>query len=171
MEIVTYVLEGALEHKDSLGTGSVIVPGDVQRMSAGTGILHSEFNSLKDKQVHLLQIWILPAKDGIQPSYEQKNFTEKRKPGQMTLLVSPDGRDESITIHQNAFMYVLDLDNEQQQYNIAKGRAVWIQMARGNATVNGQEIKQGDGVAVAREDALQFSTGKAEIIIFDLPEV
>lgn len=170
MEIITYVMEGALQHKDSLGTGSVIVPGDVQRMSAGTGILHSEFNALKDKQVHLLQIWIMPEKNSIVPGYEQKNFMEKRKPNQFTLLVSPDGRNESIVMHQNALMYVLDLDNGEVSYKLLKGRTAWVQVARGEAKLNGMDLKQGDGAAVTKEDALQFSGGKAEIILFDLPE-
>lgn len=171
MEIITYVLEGALEHKDSLGTGSVIVPGDVQRMSAGTGILHSEFNALKDKPVHLLQIWIMPGKRGFAPSYEQKNFTTKRKPGQFTLLVSPDGREDTISIHQDALVYAMDLKKGQEQvYAINKGRMVWVQIARGEVTLNGQGMKQGDGAAVMQETALQFSDGEAEILVFDLPE-
>jgi redox-sensitive bicupin YhaK (pirin superfamily) len=140
-------------------------------MSAGTGILHSEFNAMKDRQVHLLQIWIIPEKGGIQPSYEQKNFTEKRKPGQITLLASPDGKNDSVTVHQDVLLSVLDLDNEPVNYTLPKDRMAWVQIARGEAKLNGHEVKQGDGIAVKREDVLQFSgNDKAEIIIFDLPE-
>lgn len=171
MEIITYILEGALQHKDSLGTGSVIVPGDVQRMSAGTGITHSEFNPQPDKPVHLLQIWIFPEKDGLQPSYEQKNFTEKREPGKLTLLASKNGEDGSVTIHQDASLYVLDLEKSVgYRYVIQRRRMVWLQVVRGEAKVNGQELKQGDGAAVTGEEVLDFSGGNAEILIFDLPE-
>jgi redox-sensitive bicupin YhaK (pirin superfamily) len=171
MEIITYILEGALQHKDSLGTGSVIVPGDVQRMSAGTGITHSEFNPQPDKPVHLLQIWIFPEKDGLPPSYEQKNFTQKREPGKLTLLASKNGEDGSVTIHQDASLYVLDLEKSVgYRYVIQRRRMVWLQVARGEAKVNGQTLKQGDGVAITGEEVLDFSGGNAEILIFDLPE-
>lgn len=170
MEIVTYVMEGALEHKDSLGTGSVIRPGDVQRMSAGTGIKHSEFNPSPDAPVHLLQIWILPEKKGIAPSYAQENFAAKRKPGKLTLLVSKDGRDGSLSMNQDANMQVLDLNGGQSfEYKIPKGRVGWIQMARGNATLNDQKLGQGDGAAVSDETPLTFNaTEKSEILLFDL---
>ncbi len=170
MEIITYVLEGAIEHKDSLGTGSIIVPGDAQRMSAGTGIVHSEFNAQSDKVLHLLQIWIIPDKEGIAPSYEQKNFTRKRKPGQLTLIASADGREDSLTIHQDAALYVLDLNAGQSlDYPLQEGRMAWAQVARGSVMLNGQSLKQGDGAAVSREQALAFTADeKAEILVFDL---
>lgn len=170
MEIITYVMEGALAHKDSLGNGSTIVPGDVQRMSAGTGILHSEFNPLEDKAVHLLQIWILPEEKGIAPSYAQENFTLKRKPGKLTLLVSKDGRDGSLSMNQDANMYVLDLDAGQSfDYKIPKDRQCWVQIAKGAATMNGKKLGQGDGIGIRDENILKFTADKkAEILIFDL---
>lgn len=171
MEIISYVLEGALSHKDSLGTGSIIVPGDVQRMSAGTGITHSEFNPQNDKSVHFLQIWIIPEKDGIPPSYQQKSFTHKRKPGHLTLVASREGRSESLTVHQDVNIYVLDLDSSVQEfsYPLKEGRMAWVQMARGDAIVNGYPLKQGDGAAISREENMTFATEtKAEILIFDL---
>jgi redox-sensitive bicupin YhaK (pirin superfamily) len=170
MEIITYVMKGALEHKDSLGTGSQIVPGDVQRMSAGTGILHSEFNPNSDQPVHLLQIWILPQIKGIKPSYAQKNFSDKRKAGQLTLLVSKDGHDDSLTLNQDASLYVLDLNPGQSfEYKPRAGRSGWIQVARGSVSINGQKLEQGDGAAIEDEALLQFTASeKAEILIFDL---
>ncbi len=170
MEIITYVLEGALEHKDSLGNGSIIVPGDVQRMSAGTGIVHSEFNPQPDKPVHLLQIWILPAKRGIKPSYEQKNFTQARKPGKLTLIASQDGREGSVSMNQDAALSVLDMAPGQEYvFNPAAGKLTWIQVARGKATLNGQALNQGDGAAVEKETALNFSAqDTSEILIFNL---
>jgi redox-sensitive bicupin YhaK (pirin superfamily) len=171
MEILTYVLEGALEHKDTLGTGSIIKPGDVQRMSAGTGISHSEYNPLKDRQVHLLQIWIIPERKGLPPSYEQKNFTAKRNPGELTLVASRDGANDSLTIHQDASLYVLDLVPGQPfRYELEEDRMVWLQVTRGDASLNEQKLKQGDGVAVSHEKTLELKTsGAAEILIFDLP--
>lgn len=169
MEIITYILKGALQHKDSIGNGSVIKPGDVQRMSAASGILHSEFNGSKEEEVHLLQIWILPAQDGGKPSYEQKNFLDKRKKDTTTLLASPDGRDGSVTVHQDALMYVMDLNGKEQSYTLAKDRLLWAQVARGEATLNGKSLKQGDGVAIKDEKTLQFKSSDAEIILFDLP--
>lgn len=173
MEIITYILSGALEHKDSLGTGSVIVPNDVQRMSAGTGILHSEFNPLHDKDTHLLQIWITPEKTGIAPSYEQKNFALERKPNQLTLIASRDGRDGSVTIHQKAEIFVLDLETDKEfEYEIADGRMVWLQMARGEASLGEKTLKQGDGVAIRAEKSITLkATETTEILIFDLPNV
>lgn len=170
MEIITYVLSGALQHKDSLGNGSVIVPGDVQRMSAGTGIRHSEFNPSDKEPVHLLQIWILPEKNGVVPSYAQKNFTDKRKPGQFTLLVSPDGRNGSLTMNQDAQLYVLDLsENQSFDYIPPAGRLSWVQIARGEATLNHQPMKQGDGMAIRNDDSLQFIANQdSEILVFDL---
>ncbi|HUX80602.1 MAG TPA: pirin family protein [Alphaproteobacteria bacterium] len=170
MEILTYVLEGELSHKDTLGTGSIIIPGDIQRMSAGSGISHSESNPLSDAPVHLLQIWIIPEKEGLPPSYEQKNFIERRKPGKLTLLASHDGHDDSLTIHQDVSLYVLDLDPGQSfTYNLEEGRLAWVQMARGKVDLNGNILEQGDGAAINNEKTLEFlAENKAEILIFDL---
>lgn len=170
MEIITYILEGALEHKDSLGTGSVILPGEVQRMSAGTGITHSEFNPQHDKPVHLLQIWIKPEKLGLQPSYEQKNFAKKREPNKLTLLASHDGREDSVTIHQDVSLYVLDLNAKQiYTYEVSEGRMIWIQMARGIAILNQHILHQGDGIGIKDEKSIKFEAiENAEILIFDL---
>lgn len=170
MEIITYVLEGALKHKDSLGTGSIILPGDVQRMSAGTGISHSELNPNDDKPVHLLQIWIIPEKTGLQPTYEQKKFVQKRKPGQLTLLASSNGRDDSLTIHQDANIHILNLNAQQTfTYNPHKERMVWIQMVRGSTILNEFNLKQGDGIGIKDEQSINFDAiENAEILIFDL---
>jgi quercetin 2,3-dioxygenase len=171
MEIVTYVLEGALEHKDSLGNGSVILPGDVQRMSAGTGIQHSEFNSSQSEPVHLLQIWILPGKNGIAPSYEQKNFTQAEKLGQLKLLGSPDGREGSIAIHQDINFYgsVLQVD-EALNYDFAPGRVAWLQVAKGSVKLNDRSLTAGDGAAIAQETAiaLQGLAPNTEVLLFDM---
>ncbi len=170
MEIITYVMSGSLEHKDSLGTGSIITVGDVQRMSAGRGIEHSEFNPKKDVDVHLLQIWILPERKAIEPSYEQKNFSAKRKSGQLTLLVSRDGREDSLHIHQDANLYVLDLDpNQTYTFNIPTGRKLWLQMARGTVIADEQQLEQGDAAAVTEQLTINFKClEKCEILIFDL---
>jgi quercetin 2,3-dioxygenase len=171
MEIVTYVLEGALEHKDSLGNGSVILPGDVQRMSAGTGIQHSEFNSSQSEPVHFLQIWILPGKTGIAPSYEQKNFTPAEKLGQLKLLGSPDGRDGSIAIHQDINLYgaVLQVD-EALNYDFAPGRVAWLQVAKGSVKLNDRSLMAGDGAAIVQETAiaLQGLAPNTEVLLFDM---
>lgn len=171
MEILTYVLEGALEHKDTLGTGSVIKPGDVQRMSAGTGIAHSEYNPSKNSPVHLLQIWILPEKKGLSPSYEQKNFLEKRKPGELTLLASQKGEQGSLTLHQDVSLSVLNLiPNQPFNYVLAQDRILWLQVTQGELLVNGQSLKQGDGLAVNDEKELTLQAQKkAEVLLFDLP--
>jgi len=170
MEIITYVLEGALAHKDSLGNGSVIQRGDVQRMSAGTGIRHSEANASEEAPVHLLQIWILPEADGLPPSYEQKNFTAQRQAGVVTLLASRDGRDGSVLVHQDVNLSVLDLTRGAGvTYPIATGRVLWAQIARGTAHVGDLTLSQGDGLAVTDEDALHFTTeNMAEILLFDM---
>lgn len=171
MEILTYVLEGALKHKDTLGTGSIIMTGDVQRMSAGTGIAHSEYNPREDHQVHLLQIWIRPESRGLQPSYEQKNFTAIRKPGNLTLVASRNGDKDSLTIHQDVSLYVLDLAPEQSfTYVLEEDRMAWLQIARGGLLLNGQHLKQGDGLAISHEKVLELQgKGTAEILIFNLP--
>lgn len=177
MEIITYILEGELEHKDSLGTGSIISVGDVQRMSAGTGIIHSEFNPNENKKVHLLQIWIVPNKQGIPPSYEQKNFAEKRRQnqlnGQLTLLASQNGRDESLTIHQDAELYVLDLDKNQKfSYNIKSDQMIWIQMTKGSVNMNNENLNQGDGARIIDEEKLEFfAKEKTEILIFNFKKI
>ena len=171
MEIITYVLEGQLAHKDSLGTGSVIRPGDVQRMSAGTGVRHSEFNPSPTDPLRLLQIWIEPSSAGIPPSYEEKAFTDDDKRNRLRLVASPDGRDGSVTIHQDALVYASVLEpGHEVVYPVAPGRRAWRQVARGRVSVNGQEIEQGDGVAVEDERALALAgTERAEILLFDLP--
>ncbi len=170
MEIITYVLQGSLEHKDSLGTGSVITVGDVQRMSAGRGIEHSEFNPNPQEPVHLLQIWIIPERKAIEPSYEQKNFSKKRKAGQLTLLASRKGREESVQIHQDADLYVLDLSNNQTfDYMPKKERMIWVQTARGSFLLNDLLVDQGDGLAISDESIINFKgLDDCEILIFDL---
>jgi redox-sensitive bicupin YhaK (pirin superfamily) len=170
MEIITYVLEGGLAHKDSMGNGSIIRPGDVQRMSAGTGVRHSEANPSKDESVHLLQIWILPNEEGIEPGYEEKKFDDEEKRGRLRLVASPDGADGSVSIHQDARLYVTLLDAEQQvSYQSDADRHAWIQVARGAIEVNGQPLKQGDGAAISQERELKL-VGKesSEVLLFDL---
>lgn len=170
MEIVTYVLEGALEHKDSLGTGSIIRPGDAQRMTAGTGITHSEFNASSTETVHLLQIWILPDRRGLPPGYEQKAFPEAAKRGRLCLLASPDGAAGSVTIHQDVRLYVALLDAGQAiAHAPGAGRHAWVQVARGAVTLNGHALDQGDGAAVSDEASLDLAAAEpAEILLFDL---
>ena len=173
MEIVTYVLEGGLSHKDSMGNGSTILPGDVQRMSAGTGVLHSEFNHSKDESVHLLQIWLLPQERGITPSYEQKNFSRDEKLNRLRLLASPDGRDGSVTIHQDAELYTSVLESGKTvEYELKPGRHAWLQVARGSVEANGRQLKQGDGAAISEETKLtitgQAGSEDAEILLFNL---
>lgn len=170
MEIVTYVLEGALEHKDSMGNGSVIRPGEVQRMSAGTGITHSEKNGSAGESVHLLQIWILPNQTGIKPSYEQKMYSDEEKRGRLRLIASPDGRDGSVTIHQDTNLYAGLLDPGQEvAHSLAHGRHAWLQVARGRVAVNGQQIKQGDGASISEEQSLKIEgLEPSEILLFDL---
>jgi quercetin 2,3-dioxygenase len=170
MEIITYVLEGGLAHKDSMGNGSIIRPGDVQRMSAGTGVRHSEANPSKDESVHLLQIWILPNEEGIEPGYEEKKFDDEEKRGRLRLVASPDGANGSVSIHQDARLYVTLLDTEQQvAYQSDVDRHAWIQVARGAIEVNGQTLKQGDGAAISQERELKL-VGKepSEVLLFDL---
>ena len=170
MEILSYVLGGALEHKDSLGTGSVIRPGDVQRMSAGTGVRHSEFNASKTESVHFLQIWIIPERKGLSPSYEQKTFDAAEKRGRLRLIGSRDGRDGSVIIHQDVDLYATLLaDGETVTHDIAPGRGGWVQVARGTARINGEPVSQGDGVAVTASGTVQIDgTSDAEILLFDM---
>jgi len=170
MEIITYLLSGALEHKDSLGTGSVIRPGDGQRMSAGRGIRHSEANPSVSESAHLLQIWIMPDKQGHEPSYEQREFPEKEKRGKLRLIASPDGKDGSVTIHQDAKLYVSLLSPGQEVTHVlGKGRYAWLQVAKGAVELNGKKLAQGDGVAVSDESKLTIKgVQEAEVLLFDL---
>jgi len=170
MEIISYVLEGALEHKDDMGTGSVIRPGDVQRMSAGTGVLHSEFNQSKSEPVHFLQVWILPQARGLEPSYEQKHFPETEKLGRLRLIASRDGLEGSVTVHHDARVYAAVLEPGQRvTHTLGEGRHAWVQVARGAVTLNGQPLAEGDGAAASREPALILAaTERAEVLVFDL---
>jgi hypothetical protein len=173
MEIITYVLEGTLAHKDSLGNGSLIRPGEVQRMSAGTGIRHSEFNPSEMEPVHLLQIWIHPKSDGLQPSYEQKLFDRKQAQGQWQLNVSPDGRDGSLHIQQDAFLWSTILEAEQTlEYETKPDRSVWLQVATGVVQVNDRLLEAGDGLAVTDEPIrLQGVSRQSEALLFDLRKI
>ncbi|MBM0745511.1 pirin family protein (plasmid) [Phormidium sp. CLA17] len=171
MEIISYVLEGALEHKDSIGTGSVIRPSDVQRMSAGTGIQHSEFNASSTEPVHFLQIWILPEQNGIQPGYEQKTFAETEKRDTLLLIGSRDGRDGSITIHQDVNLYATALqEGDKVSHPVAEGRVAWLQVVRGAVQVNELTLTAGDGAAIAQEAqiTLQGASNDSEVLLFDL---
>ncbi len=172
MEILSYVLDGGLEHKDSLGTGAVLRPGDVQIMSAGTGIRHSEFNHSKSDPVHFLQIWLLPDKDGITPRYVDKTFADADKQGRLLLLASPDGRDGSVLIHQDSSIYATRLnEGDDVGHTLAKGRKAWVQVARGAIELNGKSLRAGDGAAIVDEVTITL-TGKAagtEALVFDLP--
>ncbi len=168
MEIVTYVLDGALEHKDSMGTGSVIRPGDVQRMSAGTGVAHSEFNASKTDPVHLLQIWILPDRSGYSPSYEEKHFDAADKRGRLRIVASRDGRDGSVTLHQDATIHAGLFDgDERAEHALAPGRAAWVHVARGTLSVNGERLTAGDAAAIGDHVTLERGEG-AEVLVFDL---
>ena len=170
MEIVTYVLEGALAHEDSMGNASTIVPGEVQRMSAGTGVLHSEFNHSRTDRVHLLQIWLLPDRTGIAPSYEQTLFPDEEKRGRLRLVASPDGADGSVMIHQDARLYATLLaPGEEVSHPLAPGRHAWVHVARGKASLNGRPLEAGDGAAVSAEERLTLrGDGQAEVLLFDL---
>jgi redox-sensitive bicupin YhaK (pirin superfamily) len=170
MEIISYVLEGALEHKDSMGTGSVIEPGDVQRMSAGTGVFHSEFNASQKNLVHFLQIWIEPNRLGVAPGYEQKRFSNEEKRGRLRLIASPDGSDGSVSIHQDARVYATILDGEDAlTYSLPAGHRAYVHVARGAVSVNGTALGTGDGARIAEEGTLRFSDGKgAEVLLFDM---
>ncbi|GAC1437570.1 MAG: pirin family protein [Terriglobales bacterium] len=170
MEIITYVLEGALAHKDSLGTGSIIRPGDGQRMSAGSGIRHSEMNASQTEAVKLLQIWLLPEREGIEPSYEQKSFPTEEKRGKLCLIASPDGKEGSVTIHQDAKLYVsLLASGEQVTHGLSNGRSAWLQVAKGAVELNGNALSRGDGAAISDEQKLTIKgTEDAEVLLFDL---
>lgn len=171
MEIISYVLEGGLAHRDSMGSGSVIRPGDVQVMSAGTGVQHSEFNHSNSDPVHFLQIWIEPKFTGVKPNYQEKRFDDAGKRGRLQLVVSPDGRDGSLTIVQDASLYAALLDGaETITHAVPANRKAYLHMARGSLTLNGQALQAGDGVRIADEPELLFSAGdQAEFLLFDLP--
>jgi redox-sensitive bicupin YhaK (pirin superfamily) len=171
MEIISYVLSGGLEHKDSMGTGSVIRPGDVQRMSAGTGVVHSEYNLSKNDPVHFLQIWIIPDTQGIPPGYEQKVFADEDKRGRLCVVSSPDGRDGSITIHQDALIFSALVDGgESVQHEIAEGRQAYVHVARGKVVVNGEALNPGDALKIREERSVTIEQGEqAEVLLFDLP--
>jgi redox-sensitive bicupin YhaK (pirin superfamily) len=170
MEIVTYVLSGALAHKDSLGTGSAIRPGELQRMTAGTGISHSEFNPSQAEPVHLYQIWLLPEREGLEPSYEQKAFSEEERHNRLRLVASPDGGDGSLTIRQDARLYLATLDEGHEvSKDIPYGRHAWVQVLRGKLSLNGHAISAGDGAAVSEESALAIrADSPSEVLLFDL---
>ena len=170
MEILSYVLEGALEHKDSIGTGSVIRPGEVQRMSAGTGIRHSEYNSSRDEIVHFLQIWILPNVQDIEPGYEQKMFAAEERRNRLRLVASRDGREGSLTVHQDLDLYTVLLDRGASvSHGLAGGRRAWVQVARGAVEIDGQALSAGDGAAIAGQDRIPISaTADSEILLFDM---
>jgi redox-sensitive bicupin YhaK (pirin superfamily) len=171
MEIISYVLDGALEHRDSMGNGSVIRPGDVQRMSAGTGVFHSEYNPSQKERVHFLQIWIEPGELGIAPSYEQKHFTAADKRGRLRLVASPDGQDGSVTIHQDARIYAALLEGEERvEHPIAAGRRGYVHVARGKVSVNGHPLEAGDALKASGEQRIVLEQGSsAEVLLFDLP--
>ena len=169
MEIISFILEGALEHKDSMGTGSVIKPGDIQRMTAGTGVSHSEFNHSRTEQVHFLQIWIQPERQHLSPSYEQRSFSREERRGKLLLVAARDGRDGAITVHQDTDLYTGLLEPGERAVHAIKRGHAWVQVARGAVTVNGTALRAGDGAAVSDETALDI-TGvvSAEVLVFDL---
>ncbi|MBL8910343.1 MAG: pirin family protein [Archangium sp.] len=171
MEILSWVLEGALEHKDSLGSGAVLKPGEAQRMTAGTGVRHSEFNASKSEHVHFLQIWLLPTKDGLTPSYEQKFFPPEERKARLKLIASPEGDDGSVRINADARVFNTLLEAGQRvEHTLTKGRHAWVQIARGSFTVNGREVRAGDGVAISDETLVTIDGREdgSEALLFDL---
>lgn len=170
MEIISYVLDGALEHKDSIGTGSVIRPGDVQRMTAGSGIRHSEFNHSQSDPVHFLQIWIMPEREGLEPGYEQKSFSEEDRSGALRLLASRSGADGSLVVHQDVDLYGSLLNQgDELTHRVRPGRKVWVQVARGTVAVNGEHLGSGDGAALADEEQVTLvAASDAEVLLFDM---
>ncbi|HTT32564.1 MAG TPA: pirin family protein [Methylomirabilota bacterium] len=170
MEIVTYVLDGALEHRDSMGNGSVIRPGDVQYMSAGTGVRHSEFNASETDPVHLYQIWMFPEKEGLKPAYDQKSFSDAEKCGKLRLVASPDGRDGSVKIRQDNELYATLLkEGEAVKHELKPERHAYVQVARGSVELNGTKLEEGDGAAISNESAVELTgVGDAEVLLFDL---
>jgi hypothetical protein len=171
MEIISYVLSGSLAHKDSMGNGSALRYGDVQRMSAGTGVTHSEYNHSDKDSVHFLQIWVEPNVKGIAPSYEEKHFDAESKKGRLRLIASPDGRDGSVLIHQDASIYASILnDDDQIRHELAPGRIAYLHVVQGKVSANGTELGSGDALKVSGESALTLTQGeKAEVLLFDLP--
>jgi redox-sensitive bicupin YhaK (pirin superfamily) len=171
MEIISYVLEGELAHKDSLGSGSVLHPGDFQRMSAGTGVKHSEFNHSNENEVHFLQIWIEPKESGIQPSYEEKTFSSEAKKNQFRLIASPTGEGNSLTLHQDAKVFATVLETGKEvSHSLGQSRYGWIQIARGSIVLNGIELQKGDGAAIYDEPSLRvIASQPSEFLFFDLP--
>jgi len=170
MEIVSYVLEGAIEHKDSMGNGEVLKPGEFQRISAGTGITHSEFNPSSSEPMHFYQIWLIPSQRDIEPSYEQKAFEKSQRFNELQLVASPDGQSESLTIHTDAKIYLLDLDGSQSvTMPLANQRYGWVQVLRGSVELNGESLEASDGAAISDEDSIELKTsGTAELMLFDL---
>lgn len=171
MEIISYVLEGALEHKDSMGNGSIIRPGEIQRMSAGTGVTHSEYNASGSESVRFLQIWIIPDKQGIIPGYEQKYFTAEPVGQELPLIASPDKRNGSVLIHQNAFIYTGKLTQGTiTNHKLADNRKAWVQVIRGDVTVNDNKLNPGDGAAITEQPLLSIrADSESEVLLFDLP--
>ncbi|TMC29502.1 MAG: pirin family protein [Chloroflexi bacterium] len=170
MEIITYVLSGELAHKDSMGNGSIIRPGEVQRMSAGTGVVHSEMNPSRTEPVHFLQIWVVPDRSGHEPGYEQKLFPDAERRGKLRVVASPDGRDGSVTIHQDALVHASLLERgERVSYSLPSTRHAWVHVARGTVDVNGQSLREGDGAAISDEDRLDLTARESsEVLLFDL---
>ena len=170
MEIVTYVLEGALQHRDSMGNGSIIRPGDVQRMSAGTGVTHSEYNPSPTEPVHFLQIWIFPEREGLPPSYEQKRFPPAERQGALRLIASPMGRDGAVTVHQDAEVFATLLaPGDEVAHALAKGRHAWVQLVSGAVSLDGKTLRAGDGAAVSEEAAVTLrASEESELLLFDL---
>ena len=170
MEIFSYVLEGALAHRDSMGTGSVIRPGDVQMMSAGTGVSHSEFNHSQEEPVHFLQIWIVPSKTGAKPRYQERNFSVADKRGKLRLIISPEGKEESLQVRQDVNVYAGLFDgDETATFEMPEGRYAYVHVARGQVELNGEVLKDGDGVRIRESQSLTFAKGKdSEVLVFDL---
>ncbi|WP_028226137.1 pirin family protein [Paraburkholderia ferrariae] len=170
MEIVTYVLSGGLAHRDSMGNGSTIRPGDVQRMSAGTGVMHSEFNASREEEAHLLQIWLLPRERGGAPGYEEKRFADEDKRGRLRVVASPDGRDGSVTVQSDASIYAALIDGDERAvYAVPAGRRVYVHVARGALDVSGARLEAGDAAMIEAEAAVALANGKqAEVLLFDL---
>jgi redox-sensitive bicupin YhaK (pirin superfamily) len=171
MEIISYVLHGALEHKDSMGNGSVLIPGDVQRMSAGTGVRHSEFNHAESEPLHFLQIWIEPNVQGIAPGYEEKHFTPGSTKGQLRLIASPDGRNGSVLVHQDASVYASILDGtDEVEHQLVAARNAYVHVVRGRLVVNDITLSAGDALKITGEDRVKLNAAEAaEILLFDLP--
>ncbi len=170
MEILSYVIEGVIEHKDSTGNGSVVVPGELQRMTAGTGVTHSEFNGSSTDPLHFLQIWIVPEKEGLEPGYEQRAFPLEERRGELLLVASRDGREDSLTVHQDVSLYAGRFDAGQSaRHELAPGRNGWIQVVRGSVVANGEELRAGDGAAMSEGQQLQLrALSDSEVLLFDL---